>query len=83
MKQKDIALIAVAAIISAILSVLLANFLIAPKKNQNQQAEVVEAITADFPKPDSKYFNKDSNNPTKNIKIGDDTNAKPFNIATQ
>lgn len=79
MKQKDIALIIVAAVVSAILSVVLSNVLIAPSKNRQQKAEVVDAITPDFRLPDTRYFNKDSVNPTKRITIGEDGNKTPFN----
>lgn len=80
MKQKDIALFAVVGIFSAIISVLLSNFLITPASNKQQKAEIVEAITSDFPTPasDSPYFNKDSINPTQLIQIGDSPNDKPF-----
>lgn len=79
MKQKDIALIIVAAFIAAVFSIGLSNFLIAPEKNRQQKAEVVEPITAQFIPPDKKFFNKDSVNPTKLITIGDDGNTTPFN----
>lgn len=82
MKQKDIALYAVVAIVSAVVSVLASNLLITPAGNKQQQAEVVEPITADFsvPASDNKYFNKDAINPTKLIQIGDNPgNGTPFN----
>lgn len=82
MKQKDIALYAVVGIISAVISVLVSNILITPAGNKQQQAEVVEPITADFTAPasDNKYFNKDAINPTKLIQIGDNpSNQTPFN----
>jgi hypothetical protein len=79
MKQKDIALIAVVVIVSGTLSLLLSNLVIASPKNRKQQVEVVEPITADFPKPVSKYFNSQSIDPTQLIKIGDNSNPQPFN----
>jgi hypothetical protein len=38
----------------------------------------VSKIAPDFPDPNEKYFNKDSINPTQDIKIGEDPNASPF-----
>lgn len=79
MKQKDIALIVIVSVMSAVLSIVLSNALIAPKKNRQQKAEIVDAISAEFKLPDNRYFNKDSVNPTKNIVIGDNGNTTPFN----
>lgn len=81
MKQKDIALFLVIGIVSTVFSILISNALIAPSKNRQQQAEVVDPISADFnvPAADNKYFNKDAINPTKLIQIGDNTNKTPFN----
>jgi hypothetical protein len=83
MKQKDIALFGVVAIVSAVFSVILSGVLITPPKDKNQKAEVVSLITNDFPTPgpNDKFFNKNSINPTKQIQIGDNTNTKPFNGA--
>ncbi len=84
MKQKDIALIVVAGIVSAIISVVLSNLLIAPQKNRQQKAEVVDAITTDFKLPDPKYFNKNTSiNPTQRITIGDSGNNAPFDDKKQ
>ena len=83
MKQKDIALFGVVAIVSAVFSVILSGVLITPPKDKNQKAEVVSLITNDFPNPgpNDKFFNKSSINPTKQIQISDNTNTKPFNGA--
>ena len=80
MKQKDITLFAIVAIISAVFSVLISGVVI-PSSEKNQQAEVVDLISSEFivPEKDSKYFNDKSNNPTKLIQIGDNTNTTPFN----
>lgn len=81
MKQKDIALFLVVAIISGVVSVVTSNFLISPSKNKQQEAEVVEPISAEFkvPTSDNKYFNKNAINPTKLIQIGDNPNTTaPF-----
>lgn len=78
MKQKDISVIVVIVIFSILVSVLLSNKLIATPKNRQQKVEVVDIITPTFNRPDSKYFNKDSINPTQTIQIGGDPNKNPF-----
>lgn len=79
MKQKDLALIIVIAVISGIISVFISKAIITPDKNRQQKVEVVEAFSSDFPKPDTKYFNAAAIDPTKLITIGKDNNTKPFN----
>ena len=79
MKQKDILLIVVVVIVSTVASVILTKIVISPPKNRQQQVEVVNPITADFNKNDTKYINHDSINPTQLIKIGDNQNPNPFN----
>lgn len=79
MKQKDIILIVGVVLLTGILTYFLASVLIAPPKNRKQQVEVVEPITADFQKPETKYFNTGSLDPTQPITIGDNNNPKPFN----
>jgi hypothetical protein len=78
MKQKDIALILVIVFASAVLSFFVSNLIFGSAKNRQQQVEVVQPITANFPKPDSRYFNKDAFDPTKQITIGQNTNPDPF-----
>lgn len=84
MKQKDIALFMVVGIVSAVVSVGLSNFVISPSKQKQQQAEVVDSISASFevPAADNKYFNPNAINPTKLIEIGDNPNVTPFNGTT-
>jgi hypothetical protein len=79
MKQKDIILIVGVVILTGVVSYFLANLLIAPPKDRKEKVEVVEAISSDFEKPDSKYFNSGSIDPTQPITIGDNNNPKPFN----
>lgn len=79
MKQKDWTLIGVVVVISAVLSFVLSNFLFGGTKNRQERVEVVQAITPEFNNPNEKYFNKDSNNPTQPIRIGEDNNNTPFN----
>lgn len=78
MKQKDVLLLVTVAIFSSVLSILLSNYLIAPKKSFNKKASVVDAITTEFTPPDKKYFNDKSINPTKLITIGDGSGEVPF-----
>jgi len=77
MKQKDIAIIIAVAGVSALVAVGASKFLIKPADKQ-QQVEVVQAITPDFPTPDARYFNNDSIDPTQSITIGDNANTDPF-----
>ena len=81
MKQKDIALILVIVFISALLSFFISKTIFASPKNRQQQVEVVQPITADFPQPDTHYFNSNAFDPTKLITIGQNNNSNPFNGA--
>lgn len=83
MKQKDLVLIVVVSCFSAVFSYFLSNMLIVPKQALQQQATVVGPIEPEFNKPDSRYFNKDSVDPTQRITIGDNNNPIPFNDKTQ
>ena len=78
MKQKDVAMIMVIAFVSAIISLVASRLLFTAPQNQEQQVEVVPAITADFPAPDSRYFNSNSIDPTQLIQIGNNNNTNPF-----
>lgn len=78
MKQKDIVLIIVVVFISGVISLVVSNLIIAPPKNRQAKVEVVEKISSDFAKPDTKFFNGNSNDPTKLIQIGDNPNPTPF-----
>lgn len=78
MKQKDIALIIIVVFVSGVASFFLAG-LIFKTNNLSEKVETVEAISADFPTPDKKFFNSDSINPTQLIRIGENENQQPFN----
>jgi len=78
MKQKDIALIVVIVFFSAIVSLLLSNKIFVSSKNRQQKVEVVQPISADFPKPDDRYFNDKAFDPTQPITIGQNANPQPF-----
>lgn len=79
MKQKDVAMIIVIAAVSAIISLVVSKFLFATPVKQHTQVEIVPAITATFPTPDSRYFNTNSIDPTQLIQIGNNNNTNPFN----
>ena len=79
MKQKDILLIVVIVIISGTISFFLSKWLFTIPKDRQTKVEVVQAISPDFPQPDSRYFNANSIDPTQNITIGDNQNTQPFN----
>lgn len=78
MKQKDLVLIIVIAFIGAIASLFISKLLFVSPKNREQQVEVVQPITADFPSPSNAYFNSSAIDPTKVITIGQNTNSNPF-----
>jgi hypothetical protein len=78
MKQKDVALIAVIAIVSGVISFLASGFIFAKPADRQQTAEKVDVITSDFPLPSEKYFNASSVDPTQLVEIGDNNNPNPF-----
>jgi hypothetical protein len=79
MKRNDLALIAVVIAFSAVISLVVSKMIFATPANTQQEVEVVQPISADFPAPDSRYFNKESFDPTKLITIGQNNNPDPFN----
>lgn len=83
MKQKDIALIILIVAFAGIVSYFASNKIFASPKNRHQQVEVVQPITADFPQPDSRYFNKQAFDPTQLITIGQNANPDPFKNTSQ
>ncbi len=78
MKQKDLILIIAVAVVAGVFSVVLAKFLFATPGDRQQKVEVVDAISTDFPAPDTKYFNTSSINPTRLIQIAQNSNQAPF-----
>lgn len=78
MKQKDIAVIVAIAGLSTIIAFILANILIANPKNRHAEVQVLDSISSEFPKPDSKYFNTNSIDPTQTVEIGNNNNPQPF-----
>ena len=78
MKQKDLALIGVVVMVSAIIALVVSRVVFSTSAHK-QTAEVVDVITTEFPAPPSKYFNANSVNPTQQIQIGNGSNPTPFN----
>jgi phosphoribosylanthranilate isomerase len=86
MKQKDIPLLVVIIAISAMFSYFISGQIFSAPSKRQLQVEQVNKITPEFPKLTngnlegdlSKYINKDSNNPTSIIRIGDTGNPTPI-----
>lgn len=78
MKQKDIVLIIVVVFIAGVFSFFVSNAIFSSSEKRKTEVEVVGAISPEFTKPDQRYFNGDSINPTKLIQIGDQANQQPF-----
>lgn len=83
MKQQDIAMIIVVAVFSVIAATLASNLLFSFTGGREQQAAMVEPISATFEQPDTAYFNSQSVDPTQIIRIGEYTNQTPFNQKPQ
>jgi len=83
MKRKDLILIIIIALISAVISLFVSKMIFVPPTNRHQEVEVVQPITANFPEPDKRYFNDQANDPTKLITIGQNTNNAPFSSTQQ
>ncbi len=78
MKQKDIALIVIIGVISAVLSIVISKTLFSAQTAKNTKVEVVQTITDNFPEPDKAYFNSNAFDPTRQITIGETANTDPF-----
>lgn len=78
MKQKDIALIVIVVFVSALISLFASKALFAPPKNRQQKVEVVQPISAQINKPDSRYFNGQAFDPAQSITTGGNANPDPF-----
>jgi hypothetical protein len=83
MKQKDITLIVMIAVISAVFSFVISHALVGGAQSRQQTAQVVPVISTSFPTPDTKYFNTTSIDPTQLIQIGNSNNTNVFNGSTQ
>lgn len=83
MKQKDIALILVIVFASAIISLFVSKAIFTSPKNRQQQVDVVQPITSNFPQPDTHYFNSSAFDPTQSITISQNANPNPFSGTSQ
>lgn len=79
MKQKDIALIVAVAGISTIIAFIVGSLLFGGSKARSTTISIVDSVSSQFPTADSRYFNNESINPTRNVTIGTNNNPKPFN----
>ena len=78
MKKNDLTVIITVAFFSVLVSLLISNKVFVTDKLRKQEVGKPDVITADFPLPDSRFFNKDSLNPTTNSGL-ENTNQTPFN----
>lgn len=78
MKQKDLILIVIIAIVGAAASFFLSKHIFVTPSDRQQQVAVVQPITTSFPQPDPAYFNSASIDPTQLITIGQNANSNPF-----
>lgn len=78
MKQKDIATIIIVAAVAGVAALIISNLFLASDSQLATEVEVVEPISAEFPTPDSRYFNDDAVNPTQLIRIEENQNKNPF-----
>lgn len=79
MKQKDLVLIVVVIFFSAVVSLLISRFIFSSPNNRQQEVQVVQPISTDFPTPDQQFFNNNAFDPTQLITIGQNSNPNPFN----
>ena len=77
MKQKDIAVILVVAIVAAAISLVVTQTLFGSNK-RDLTAEKVDPISSEFKGPDTSVFNQNAVNPTQLIQIGDSNKPSPF-----
>lgn len=73
MKQKDIGLIIVIIILSAIMSLVISKLTFGRPQSRQEKIEIVEAIDSTFKTPNKNYFNGESINPTILIEINPGT----------
>lgn len=83
MKQKDLGVIIIVVIASAIVSVVASKYIFAKPSNREQKVETVGAITSTFTQPSNVYFNSSSIDPTQTIQVNLGTNTAPFGNSSQ
>ena len=83
MKQKDIALILVIAVVSGVISFLVSGKIFVTPQNRSQKVEVVDKLSTDFQPPSNKYFNDQSVDPSQTVEVGENNNQSPFDGGAQ
>ncbi len=78
MNKKDLTTILAVALFAGVASLVLSSIIITPKSTKGLKAPTIDKIDSTFQRPDKRYFNDQSLNPTQLIEIGDSPNAKPF-----
>jgi len=78
MKTKDVTLLIVIGIASAVVSLIFSNLFLSSAENRVADVEVVEPISSEFTRPPQEYFNDTSVNPTRTIEIRQDPGSQPF-----
>lgn len=79
LNQKDFAVMVIVIVVSCVVSFIISSKLISTPAHRQQSVETVPTISGDFSTPDSKYLNPTMLNPTKPIRIGNNSNPAPFN----
>jgi hypothetical protein len=88
MKQKDLTLIALTALVAAVFSIILSGVLFGSPKKNPIKVPVVDKISSSFPsvQTDDNYktfFNSNALDPTQLIQIGGSSNTNPFQGSDQ
>jgi hypothetical protein len=83
MKHSDVAMIILITSISLLVSYFVGNAIFGGEESRSTQVETVETISAEFPQPSEKIFNKDAINLTETINIGDTKAKSPFTTDNQ
>lgn len=78
MKQKDIALIIIVIFVGGVFSVIMTKTVFVSTTSKQQTAQKIEPISNEFKEADKTVFNQNAINPTKLIRIGDESNTSPF-----
>lgn len=78
MKQKDLLVIIGVGVVSLILAAVVSKALFLKPEATQKQVYIVDKISDDFSTVDERYFNSNSIDPTKLIRIGDSENPEPF-----
>jgi len=76
MKKSDIAMIILIASISVLVSYFVAKAVVGDVKNETVKVKTAEPITTDVKQPDTTVFNSSAINPTVEVIIGGDQQAK-------